>query len=102
MTEALGPTEATFLCEVKQLNGGKMIPMVGTSATISPDWYKSVAKAMGAARGVLLADNLVTLTSGASYTAFAKAMNADRGQVGGSGNFSTYLTSPEESTCTTG
>ena len=48
MTEALGPTEAAFLSEVKQLNGGKMIPVIGTSATISPDWYKSVAAAVGA------------------------------------------------------
>ena len=38
-TEALGPTDATFLSEVKQLNGGKMIPVIGTSADISPDWY---------------------------------------------------------------
>ena len=33
LTEALGPTDATFLSEVKQLNGGKMIPVIGTSAT---------------------------------------------------------------------
>ena len=48
LTEALGPTEAAFLSEVKQLNGGKMIPVIGTSATISPDWFKSVSAAVGA------------------------------------------------------
>ena len=48
LTEALGPTEASFLTEVKQLNGGKLIPIIGTSATISPDWFKSVSAAIGA------------------------------------------------------
>ena len=48
LTEALGPAEAAFLSEVKQQNGGKTIPVIGTSATISPDWYKSVAAAVGA------------------------------------------------------
>ena len=48
LTEALGPTEAAFLSEVKQLNGGKLIPVIGTSATISPDWFKSVTAAVGA------------------------------------------------------
>ena len=43
LTEALGPSEATFLSEVKQLNGGKLIPVIGTSATISPAWFKSVS-----------------------------------------------------------
>src|ERR1019366_5041639 len=46
-TEALGPSEAAFLSEVKQLNGGKLIPVIGTSATISPDWFKSVSAAVG-------------------------------------------------------
>ena len=69
-TEALGPADATFLSEVKQLNGGKMIPVIGTSATISPDWYKSVAAAIGASTlaSSYHADNLVTETSGPAYT----------------------------------
>src|SRR5713226_45628 len=72
LTEALGPTDATFLSEVKQLNGGKMIPVIGTSADISPDWYKSVAAAIGASTlaSSFRADNLVTETSGPSYTPF--------------------------------
>ena len=71
-TEALGPADATFLSEVKQLNGGKMIPVIGTSATISPDWYKSVAAAIGASTlaSSFHADNLVTETSGPAYTPF--------------------------------
>lgn len=84
------------MTEVKQLNGGKMIPIIGTSATISPDWYKSVSAAVGA--GTLAsnfaADNLVTETSGPAYQAYSGAMNAEKGKVGSTGNFETYLTSP--------
>ncbi|MGH2908729.1 MAG: ABC transporter substrate-binding protein [Solirubrobacteraceae bacterium] len=96
MTEALGPTEASFLSEVKQLNGGKMIPIIGTSATISPDWYKSVSAAVGASTlaSNFLADNLVTETSGPAYSAFSAAMNTQKGKVGQTGDFATYLTSP--------
>ncbi len=87
MTEALGPTEAAFLSEVKQLNGGKMIPVIGTSATISPDWYKSVAAAVGGATLApnFSADNLVVETSGPSYQPFVTALNAEKGKVGSTG-----------------
>jgi Periplasmic binding protein len=96
LTEALGPTDATFLSEVKQLNGGKMIPVIGTSATISPDWYKSVAAAVGASTLAtqFSADNLVTESTGPAYTAFSNALLAEKGKVGSTGNFSTYLTAP--------
>jgi ABC-type branched-subunit amino acid transport system substrate-binding protein len=96
LTEALGPTDATFLSEVKQLNGGHMIPVIGTSADISPDWYKSVAAAIGASTLAtsFRADNLVTETSGPSYTPFYNAIMSEQGKVGSTGNFSTYLTAP--------
>jgi ABC-type branched-subunit amino acid transport system substrate-binding protein len=95
-TEALGPADATFLSEVKQLNGGKMIPVIGTSACISPDWYKSVAAALtpGVLASSFHADNLVTETSGPAYTPFQQAIMAEKGKVGSSGNFATYLTAP--------
>ena len=95
-TEALGPTDATFLSEVKQLSGGKMIPVIGTSADISPDWYKSVAAAVGASTvaSSFHADNLVTETSGPSYTPFYNAIMSEKGKVGSTGNFATYLTAP--------
>jgi branched-chain amino acid transport system substrate-binding protein len=96
LTEALGPAEATFLSEVKQLNGGKLIPVIGTSATISPDWYKSVSSAVGASTlsSNFAADNLVTETSGPAYDAFSQALLAEKGKVGDTGNFNTYLTAP--------
>lgn len=95
-TEALGPTEAAFLTELKQQNNGKVIPVIGTSATISPDWYKSVAAAVGASTlsSNYAADNLVVETSGPAYKGFAKAILAEKGKVGNTGNFSTYLSAP--------
>jgi hypothetical protein len=73
-----------------------MIPVIGTSADISPDWYKSVAAAIGASTLATSfhADNLVTETSGPSYTPFQTAIMSERGKVGSTGDFSTYLTAP--------
>jgi branched-chain amino acid transport system substrate-binding protein len=96
LTEALGSTDAAFLSEVKQLNKGKMIPVIGTSATISPDWFKSVSSAVGASTlaNDFWADNLVVETSGSAFAAFKTAIFAEKGKVGQTGDFSTYLTAP--------
>jgi hypothetical protein len=40
------------------------------------------------------ADNLVTETSGPSYQPFYNAIMSEKGKVGSSGNFDTYLTAP--------
>src|SRR5260370_18180045 len=45
-TEALG-SAGTYLGEVKELNGGKTIPFIGTSATIDPAWVKDVTSTIG-------------------------------------------------------
>jgi branched-chain amino acid transport system substrate-binding protein len=89
-------TDAAFLSEVKQLNGGKVIPVIGTSATISPDWFKSVSAAIGGSTlaSSFLADNLVVETAGPSFRVFSKAIFAEKGKVGSTGDFSTYLTAP--------
>jgi branched-chain amino acid transport system substrate-binding protein len=98
MTEALGSADPTLLAEIKQLNKGKMIPIIGTSAAISPVFYTACAKAIGAAAfaSVFHADNLVTATSGPAYVAFTHALLAVKGKVAGAqtGNFSTYFTAP--------
>jgi ABC-type branched-subunit amino acid transport system substrate-binding protein len=96
LTEALGPTEASFLSEVKQQSGGKVIPVIGTSATISPDWFKSVSAAIGGSTiaSNFSADNLVVESTGPAFQAFSKAINAEKGKVGSTGDFSTYLTAP--------
>jgi branched-chain amino acid transport system substrate-binding protein len=76
-TEALG-SAGTYLGEVKTLNGGQMIPFIGTSATIDPVWFKQVSDAIGV-------DNLVKYYggvdlgytfSGPAYTEFITNLNA--------------------------
>ena len=98
MTEALGSADPTLLAEIKQLNGGKMIPIVDTSAAISPAFYTACAKAVGAAEfaASFHADNLVTATSGPAYDAFTQALLAVKGKVAGAqtGDFTTYFTAP--------
>jgi hypothetical protein len=70
--------------------------VIGTSATISPDWFKSVSAALGGSTlaSNFVADNLVTQTSGPAFQAFSKAIFAEKGKVGSTGDFSTYLTAP--------
>jgi hypothetical protein len=97
MTEALGSTDPTLFAEIKQLNGGKMIPIIGTSAAISPSFFKAAAAAVGATTFAanFHADNLVTETSGPAYQAFSTALLSQQGKVPGvTGDFSTYLSAP--------
>jgi ABC-type branched-subunit amino acid transport system substrate-binding protein len=76
-TEALG-SAGTYLGEVKTLNGGQMIPFIGTSATIDPQWFAQVSGAIGV-------DNLVKYYggvdlgysfSGPAYDEFITNLNA--------------------------
>ncbi|MDQ6721965.1 MAG: ABC transporter substrate-binding protein [Candidatus Dormibacteraeota bacterium] len=46
LTETIG-SAGTYMKEVKQQNGGKVIPFIGTSATIDPVWFKQVRDAIG-------------------------------------------------------
>lgn len=80
-TEALG-SAGTYLGEVKTLNGGKMIPFIGTSATIDPTWFQQVKSAIGVNdlvanyRGVDLGYSF----SGPAYTEFLTNLNAASSQ----------------------
>ena len=97
MTEALGTADATLFAEIKQLNGGKSIPIIATSAAISPPFFKSAAAAVGASTfaSAFHADNLVVETSGPAYGPFKAALLSQQGKVPGtSGNFTTYLSAP--------
>jgi hypothetical protein len=97
MTEALGTADPTLFSEVKQLNGGKVIPIIATSAAISPPFFKASAAAVGANTFAsnFHADNLVTETSGPAYGPFKAALLSQQGKVPGTvGNFTTYLSAP--------
>jgi ABC-type branched-subunit amino acid transport system substrate-binding protein len=97
LTEALGSADPTLFAEIKSLNNGKMIPVIGTSAAISPAFFKSAAAAVGASAfaSSFHADNLVVESSGPAYGAFSKALLAQQGKVpGATGDFTTYLSAP--------
>jgi len=76
-TEALG-SAGTYLGEVKELNNGKVIPFIGTSATIDPQWFKDVSGTVGVNdlvsnyRGV----DLKYTFSGPAYDEFITNLNA--------------------------
>ena len=97
LTEALGTADPTLFAEIKQLNHGKPIPIVATSAAISPPFFKAAAAALGASTFAanFHADNLVTETSGPAYGPFRAALLSQQGHVPGTaGNFTTYLSAP--------
>ena len=97
MTEALGSADPTLFSEIKQLNGGKMIPIIGTSAAISPAFFKSAAAAVGASTFATSfhADNLVVESERAGVQAFSTALLSQQGKVpGATGDFTTYLSAP--------
>jgi branched-chain amino acid transport system substrate-binding protein len=97
MTEALGAADPTLFQEIYQLNGNKIIPIIGTSAAISPPFFKSAAAAVGANTFAsnFHADNLVVESNGPAFQAFSAALLAQQGKVpGATGNFTTYLSAP--------
>jgi hypothetical protein len=80
-TEALGPTDATYLAEVKQLNGSTL-PFIGTSATIDPVWFKAVSDAIGIPDMLkyFQAVDLGVTFSGPGYTEFKTNLDASAAQ----------------------
>jgi Periplasmic binding protein len=77
-TEALGPTDATYMAEVKQLNNGTMLPFMGTSATIDPVWFAAVTGAIGVPTVVdkFTAVDLGVSFSGPGYVEFKTNLDA--------------------------
>jgi ABC-type branched-subunit amino acid transport system substrate-binding protein len=76
-TEALGPTDATYMAEVKQLNGSTL-PFMGTSATIDPVWFSAVSGAIGVQNVVdkFTAVDLGVTFSGPGYAEFKTNLDA--------------------------
>ena len=93
LMEALGAAGVALLSEVYQLNGNKMIPVIGTSAMIDPTFYSGITKAVGVANFIASfdADNQVAPAATSAYGLFKKLVLAQSGKVKGVGNFSTLL-----------
>jgi branched-chain amino acid transport system substrate-binding protein len=81
LTEALG-SAGTYLGEVKRLNGGTMIPFIGTSATIDPTWFAQVKAAIGVTDLVqsYAGVDLGYTYSGPGYAEFLTDLNASVSQ----------------------
>jgi ABC-type branched-subunit amino acid transport system substrate-binding protein len=82
-TEADPQTDATFLKELLQLDGGKVIPIVGTQPTYTPQWQTAVGKAIGTAN---LAKNYAALqpyapAQGKAYLVFKGGLLSDAKQI---------------------
>ena len=82
-TETDPQTAATFFKELNQLNNGKVIPIVGTQPTYTPQWQSAVGKAIGNAS---LAANYVALQpysppQGQAYLVFKAGLLSDGKQI---------------------
>lgn len=93
-TEEDPATAATFLSEVAQLNGGKLIPVVGTETTLEANWVQAVVHAIG---GSLLRKYQVGVQpyappSGPAYGPFRTALYASK--AASAANLAVYSTDP--------
>ena len=93
LMEALGAAGVALLSEIYQLNGNKMIPVIGTSAMIDPTFFSGITKAVGTQNFIsnFDADNQVSTGATAAYPLFKKLVLAQKGRVKGVGNFSSLL-----------
>lgn len=93
LMEALGAAGVALLSEIYQLNGNKMIPVIGTSAMIDPTFFAGVTAAIPVNTFIANfdADNQVSSTATAAYPLFKKLVLAQSHKVKGVGDFSTLL-----------
>jgi branched-chain amino acid transport system substrate-binding protein len=77
LTETIG-SAGTYMKEVKQQNNGKVIPFIGTSATIDPVWFKQVSTAIGLTDFLASyqAVDLKLTLSGSGYDEFVTQLTA--------------------------
>jgi ABC-type branched-subunit amino acid transport system substrate-binding protein len=73
-TEASPQADATFLAELQQL--GHLIPVIGSSATVEPQWYTAVSGAIGksALSKYYAAEEPYAPPSGGGWEAYSKAL----------------------------
>jgi ABC-type branched-subunit amino acid transport system substrate-binding protein len=81
-TEASAQADATFMSELKELTGG-LIPIIGTEATLQPQWFTSVSGAIGKDNltGVYVGEQPYAPPSGPSWEAFNTALLASGAAV---------------------
>jgi hypothetical protein len=89
-TEADGQTDAAFLKAFQSLNGGNLIPIIGTAATITADWVKAVGDAIGTANldKYYVGLQPYVTASGPAWDAFNKSLMADSKEIPNPGQWS--------------
>ncbi|HEV3101919.1 MAG TPA: ABC transporter substrate-binding protein [Candidatus Dormibacteraeota bacterium] len=82
-TEADPQTDATFFKAFKSLNGGQLIPIIGTAPTITADWAKAVGDAVGTSDLDKYYVGLQPYVTGAgkAWDVFNTALLADSAQI---------------------
>ena len=88
-TETDPQTAATYFSELRQL--GHQIPVIGADPTVTPEWFKAVAPAMGMANLLQLvtAESPTADTSGPAWAIFKNALFEVRPQVSDAQRWST-------------
>jgi branched-chain amino acid transport system substrate-binding protein len=95
MMEALGAAGVAILSEIYQLNGNKMIPVIGTSAMIDPVFFSGVTTGpIGVPTFIknFTADNGTVNFSGPAYPLYKRLVLAQSGKVKGVPSFQGLLT----------
>jgi branched-chain amino acid transport system substrate-binding protein len=82
-TEASPQADATFLAELQQLNGGHLIPVVGSDATEAMQWLSAVSGAIGkpALTNYYAGAEPYAPASGGGWQAYNKALLATKAGV---------------------
>ncbi len=80
-TEASPQANATYLAELQQLTSGHMIPVIGSDATIEPQWLTAVAGAIGkpALSKYYAGAEPYAPASGGGWQAYSKALMTTAG-----------------------
>jgi len=95
LMEALGAAGVALLSEIYQLNGNKMIPVIGTSAMIDPTFFSGVTTGPIGVQNFIStfdADNQTVNFGGPAYPLYKKLVLAQAGKVKGVPSFPGLLT----------
>ena len=95
LMEALGAAGVALLTEIYQLNGNKMIPVIGTSAMIDPTFFSGVTTGPVGVQSFINnfdADNGTVNFGGPAYPLYKRLVLAQAGKVPGVPSFQGLLT----------
>lgn len=95
--EALGAAGVALINEIYQLNGNKMIPIIGTAAMVDPTVFSGVTSGPVGVQNFIAnftTDNEAVSPNGPAYPLYKKMVLAQKGKIQGVGNIATLVSSP--------